>query len=58
MFNKFINTIRHLNEPSGFGLYLNNIQRHGRSGAPTAEEAKRDYRAVARNENEAGFYYA
>ncbi|MCH7786842.1 MAG: hypothetical protein IIB15_03150 [Chloroflexi bacterium] len=50
MLHKFINTLRHLNDPSGFELYLNNIQRGGRSGVPSLEEAKRDYKAVARSE--------
>ena len=50
MLHKFIDTFRHLNDPSGFGLYLNNIQRGGRSGGPTVDEAKKDYKAVARNE--------
>lgn len=51
MLHKFINTIRHLNDPSGFGLYLNNIQRRGQSGVPTLDEARKDYSAFLRNES-------
>ncbi|MCH7744650.1 MAG: hypothetical protein IIC84_01080 [Chloroflexi bacterium] len=51
MLNKFINSLRHLNDPSGFELYLNNIQRSGRIGVPSMNEARRDYSAFLKYES-------
>ncbi len=48
MLNRFIHSIRGLNQLSGFELYLANVQRHCPSVAPTVEEAKRDYQAIVR----------
>ena len=51
MLHKFINSIRHLNDPSSFELYLNNVQRGGRLGAPSADEARRDYSIFLKRES-------
>ncbi len=48
MLSRFIHSIRGLNQLSGFELYLANVQRHSTSGAPTVDEAKRDYQAIVR----------
>ncbi|MCI0439341.1 MAG: hypothetical protein L0177_09445 [Chloroflexi bacterium] len=46
MLNRFINTIRHIASHSGFEAYYHNIQRAGRDGFPTVEQAKKDYQAM------------
>ncbi len=51
MLNKFIYSLRHLSDTSGFEVYLNNIQRGGRSGGPTLDEAKRDYSTFLKHES-------
>ena len=45
MLHRFIETIRRINSQSGFEIYLANLQRHSLIGAPTFEEARKDYQA-------------
>ena len=44
MFNRVISTLKHLGGESNFDGYYRQIQRHRVEGAPTFDEAKRDFR--------------
>ncbi len=50
MLHRFIETIRHLNHRTGFEAYLESIQRNGAPGAPSVNEAWRDYQSVVRKD--------
>ena len=50
MVHRFISTIRHLGDPSPFETYLRSVQRTGRSGVPTFDEARKDYVSALRSE--------
>lgn len=45
MFNRFFGSLRSLSANDTFEGYISGIYRHHRTGAPTADEAKKDYRA-------------
>ncbi len=53
MLHRFIETIRHLNQRSGFEAYLESIQRSGMPGAPSVSEARRDFQSVVRKDTTA-----
>ena len=46
MLHKFINSIRHYNPSSGFDAYYVNLQKDGRTGLPTASEARSDFQRI------------
>ena len=48
MLHTLINTFRHMNHTSGFERYLMKIQRS--AGAPSVEDARKDYRNIVRSE--------
>ena len=50
MLHRLIETIRRINSQSGFEIYLANLQRHSLIGAPTFEEARKDYQAAVKSE--------
>ena len=43
MLHRLIDSLRHVAHPSGFETYLWKLQRDGRSGYPSVEEARKDY---------------
>ncbi len=46
MLHEFLRAIRTIGTGSEFESYWMSVQRDGIAGAPTVEEAKRDYRAA------------
>ena len=58
LINRIIGTIRRTQGASGFDGYLENLQRLDRRGAPTREQARRDYLALHRRGryNQDGIY--
>ena len=48
MLHRVIETIRQIHKPSGFEGYLMSVQRS--AGAPSVEDARRDYRRMLRTE--------
>ena len=46
MLHKFIGTIRKIGYASRFETYYGNIQRGSLSGAPTADEARKEYQRL------------
>lgn len=51
MFHKLIESIRHINHPTGFESYLNGLQGNKLHSNVTIDEAKRDYREALRTES-------
>ena len=45
MLQRFFDTIRGIGDGSDFETYYMRLQRDGLQGVPTADEAKKDYRA-------------
>ena len=50
MFRKAIRAIKP-SRKSGFNVYISNLTRVHETGGPTADEARKDYGAVARSES-------
>ena len=50
MVHRFVSTIRHLGDASLFETYLRSVQRTGRTGIPTLDEARKDYVSALRSE--------
>ena len=50
MLHRFIDTIRSMYATSTFDTYLANLQRSGRTGMPSAEEARKDFRSFAKRD--------
>lgn len=48
--HRFIEFFHEFRQPTGFEMYLMNLQRHSHSAAPSVDEARRDYRAILRLE--------
>lgn len=48
---KLVNLMHWLDFPSGFEQYCDELQRDGSVGAPTREEARKDYMAMVRSHN-------
>ena len=46
MLHEFLEVIRSIGYPSEFESYCMSLQRKGLSGAPTADEAREDYRVA------------
>lgn len=46
MVTRFMTSIRRVQSRSGFESYFNGVERGGAAGIPTAEQARRDYRAA------------
>lgn len=44
MFHRVFSKIRHIAGESSFDGYYKQVQRHGIEGAPTFDEARRDFR--------------
>ncbi len=51
MIRKILSSIRHMQAVTGFDSYLSSIQMHGGSGAPTVDEARKDYLNSINTEN-------
>ena len=49
MVHRFVSMIRHLGEGVAFETYLGSIQRTNKPGAPTFDEARKDYRSALRS---------
>ena len=49
MINRVIEAVRRAGHGSGFDAYFSTIYSKGLSGAPTHDEARRDYREVLRH---------
>ncbi|MCH7801767.1 MAG: hypothetical protein IIC24_09535 [Chloroflexi bacterium] len=50
MFRKALTSIKPA-RMSGFNAYMSNLNRMHGAGGPTADEARKDYRAAARSES-------
>ena len=50
MLHRVIDTIRSMHAASSFDTYLNNLQRSGRTGMPTVEEARKDFRSFVKGD--------
>ena len=48
MLHRFFETIREMGYASGFETYYRNLLRNGLPGAPTADEARKEYHDIAR----------
>lgn len=48
MFDKFIDAMSWMGDPSSFEAYWLRLQRNSTLGGPSAEEARRDYQAIER----------
>ena len=48
MFQKLLETVRELTGAQGFEAYLRNVQKNRTQGAPTREEALKDFQAMNR----------
>ena len=49
MVHRFVSTIRHLGEASLFETYLRSVQLTQKPGAPTFDEARKDYTSALRS---------
>ena len=49
MLHRFIDTIRGMHATSSFDTYLNNLQRSGRTSMPRVDEARKDFRSLAKS---------
>ena len=52
MLHRLLDTVRGLNSKHGMQSFYNEVLSHGNPGAPTVEEAKKDYTAMMRARNE------
>ena len=46
MFHKFVRVIKGITSDGSFETYINGLHRDPRSGGPTFDEARKDFRAV------------
>ena len=50
LLKRFVDLVRQVTQPAGFDFYLNSVHQRGLPGAPTYDEARKDFMYTTKQE--------